>query len=61
MPIYNLLEYRDDYSMTSGNLWNYYRDEKNDDENENNAADNMIKNDKTIASKSFECKNLRQK
>ena len=56
MPIYNMLEYRDDYSMTSGNLWNYYRDEKNADENENNGADNMIKNDKKIACKSFECK-----
>ena len=26
MPMYNLLEYSDNYSMTSGNLWNYYRD-----------------------------------
>ena len=27
MPMYNLLEYSDNYSMTSGSLWNYYRDE----------------------------------
>ena len=27
MPTYNLLEYSDNYSMTSGSLWNYYRDE----------------------------------
>ena len=27
MPIYNLLEYTDNYSKTSGSLWNYYRDE----------------------------------
>ena len=27
MPIYNLLEYSDNYCMTSGSLWNYYRDE----------------------------------
>ena len=31
MPMYNLLEYSDNYSMTSGSLWNYYRDEINDD------------------------------
>ena len=23
MPMYNLLEYSDNYSMTSGSLWNY--------------------------------------
>ena len=34
MPMYNLLEYSDNYSMTSGSLWNYYRDEINDDANE---------------------------
>ena len=28
MPIYNLLEYSDNYSMTSGSLWDYYRNEK---------------------------------
>ena len=27
MSMYNLLEYRDNYSMASGSLWNYYRDE----------------------------------
>ena len=25
--MYNLLEYSDNYSMTSKSLWNYYRDE----------------------------------
>ena len=25
MPMYNLLEYGDHYSMTSGSLWNYYK------------------------------------
>ena len=29
MLIHNLLEYSQYYSMTSGNLWNYYRDESN--------------------------------
>ena len=29
--MYNLLEYNDNYSMTSERLWNCYRDEVNDD------------------------------
>ena len=33
---YNLLEYSDNYYMTSGNLWNYYRDEISDKASENN-------------------------
>ena len=27
MPLYNLLEYSDNYAKTSGTLWQYYRDE----------------------------------
>ena len=30
MSIYNLLEYSQKYSMTQGRLWNYYRDEVED-------------------------------
>ena len=30
MSMYNLLEYSQNYSMTSGSLWNYYRDEIDD-------------------------------
>ena len=30
MPINSLLKYSDNYSMTSGNLWNSYSDEIND-------------------------------
>ena len=26
MPIYNLIEYSDNYLKTSGSLWRYYRD-----------------------------------
>ena len=52
MPIHNLLEYSDKYSMTSGSFWNYYRDEVNDDANENDPAGNYrISNNKTTASK----------
>ena len=42
--------------MTSGSLWNYYRDEINYDGNEKNAANNKINNNKTKTSKSFEYK-----
>ena len=30
MPIYNLIEYSDNYAKISGSLWQYYRDEPND-------------------------------
>ena len=30
MPMYNLIEYSDNYSKTSGSLWHYYRDEPDD-------------------------------
>ena len=30
MPIYNFIEYRDNYSKTSGSLWQYYKDDPND-------------------------------
>ena len=55
MPMYNLLEYSDNYS---GSSWNYYRDKVNDDANENNAAgSHREKNNKTIA-KSLQQVNL---
>ena len=56
LRIYNLLEYRDNYSMTSESLRSYYRDEINDDVNENNAARIKINSNKTMTSKSFEYK-----
>ena len=40
MPIYNLIEYSDNYSDTSGSLWQFKRDEINDNAdvaNNNNA------------------------
>ena len=30
MPMYNLIEYSDNYAKTSRSLWQYYRDEGND-------------------------------
>ena len=56
MLMYNLLEHSDNYSMASRIMWNYFRDETNDDANENNAANNRINNNQTITSKSFEYK-----
>ena len=54
--MYNLLEYSNNYSMASGSLWNYYKDEVNHNANENNADNYRINNKKTITSKSFEYK-----
>ena len=56
MPTHSLLEYIDNYSMTSESLWNYHRDEVNDNENENDNDNNKINNNKTITSKSFQYK-----
>ena len=53
MPMYNLLEYSDNYSMTSGSLWNYYRDEVNDSTTENPNINNRIYNNETITSRSL--------
>ena len=39
--------------MTSGSLWNYHRDETNDDANESD-KNNRINNNKTITRKYFE-------
>ena len=56
MVMYNLQGESDNYSMTSGSLWNYYRDEINDNMNENNDNDYRVNNEKTMTSKSFEYK-----
>ena len=53
MSMYNLLEYSDNCSMTSGRLWNYYRDKMDDDANENNADNYRIDNGKIGTGKSF--------
>ena len=31
MPMYNMLEYSDNYFMSARRLWNYHRDKMNDD------------------------------
>ena len=42
MPMYNLLEYSKNYRKTIGSLYNYYRDELNDDANLNNFTSNNV-------------------
>ena len=58
MPMYNLLEYSTNYSMKLTILWNYYRNEINDDENENDDNDKRFKNNKIIISKYFKYKKI---
>ena len=54
MLMYNLIEYSDN----SENLWNYYRDEINDNASENNVVHNKTNNNKSITSKSFKYKTI---
>ena len=42
MPMYNLLEYSKSYRKTTGALYNYYRDELNDDANLNDHPNNDV-------------------
>ena len=41
MPMYNLIEYSDNYSETSGRLWQFYRDKSNDNITESRSS--MVK------------------
>ena len=52
MSMYNLLECSENYSKTSGSLWNYYRDEVNVVANKI-VADYKMNNSKATASKFF--------
>ena len=42
MPMYNLLEYNKNYRKTVGSLYNYYRDELTNDNNNNFANRNVV-------------------
>ena len=39
MPMYNLIEYSDNYAKTTGSLWQYFRDEPVDDDDDDNIED----------------------
>ena len=56
IPMYNLLECSDNYSMTWGSWWNCYRDEVNDSVNEIDDNANKITKNKTATIKYFEYK-----
>ena len=48
MPMYNLLEYSENYSKTSAFLWNYYRDELTVETNDNNGPNKNVINSKSF-------------
>ena len=52
MPMYNLLEYSKNYRKTIGSLYNYYRDELSDDNDNDNFG-----NIKVVNSEAFKYKN----
>ena len=52
MSMYNLLEYNKNYRKTIGSLYNYYRDQLNDD-----ADNNQFNNIKIVNSNTFKYKN----
>ena len=52
MPMYNLLEYSKNYRKTIGSLYNYYRDELDDDADLNNHPNNNV-----VSSNAFQYKN----
>ena len=41
MPMYSLVEYSDNYSKTSGSLWQYYKDIPAIDDNNDNTIVNF--------------------
>ena len=47
MPMYNLIEYSDNYSKTSGSLWQYQKDISAVDNNNDNTIVNFNANNVT--------------
>ena len=43
MSMYNLIEYSDNYSKTSGSLWQYYKDDPNDNITQSESFKSKIK------------------
>ena len=43
MPMYNLIEYSDNYEKTTGSLWQYFRDEPDDDKENSESFKSKIK------------------
>ena len=47
MPMYNLIEYNDNYSKTSSSLWQYYRDDLNNNLTDSESFKSKVKNNRT--------------
>ena len=43
MPMYNLIEYSNNYSKASGSLWQYYKDEPSDDMEDSKLFSSKVK------------------
>ena len=43
MPVHNLIEYSDNYSKTSGSLWQYYKDDPNDNLTDSESFKSKVK------------------
>ena len=43
MPMYNLIEYSDNYPKTSGSLWRYYKDDPNDNLTDSESFKSKVK------------------
>ena len=43
MPMYNLIEHSDNYSKTSGSLWQYYKNDPNDNITQSESSKSKIK------------------
>ena len=43
MPMYNLIEYSDDYSKTSGSSWQNYKDDPNDNLTDSESFKSKVK------------------
>ena len=43
MPMYNLIEYSDNYSKASGSLWQYYKDDPNDNISDSKSIKSKVK------------------
>ena len=55
MPIYNLIEHSDNYSKTSGSLWQYHKDDSNNNLTDSESLNSKTKDVEIIAPLKFLC------
>ena len=58
MPMYNLLQYSKSYRKTIGSLYNYYKDELDDDANSNNFPNENVVNSVTVGNDALGTKKI---